>query len=312
MAIQVADALEHASQREVVHRDIKPSNIVITPAGRARIVDMGLARLHQVAGDADLTVSGMTLGTFDYISPEQARDPRAADVRSDLYSLGCTMFFMLAGRPPFAEGTMVQKLLQHQQAEPPAIDELRPDVPRRLAAIIEPADGEGSARPLPTAGGAGGRSGGLRRGRGLSPLTTGLGGVEPAALAADRPSRVPWIVPSVLLLLMVGSLWLRSTAARRTGGQPSGVAERPAPGEPANSARPAPWRTVASPDALAVALAEVPQDGVVEIDADGSLAMAGFATAGRQITIRAAPVGPRLSEFFRRRTGLASRSMAEP
>jgi serine/threonine-protein kinase len=137
VAIQVADALEHASEREIVHRDIKPSNIVITPAGRARLVDMGLARLHQVDGDADLTVSGMTLGTFDYISPEQARDPRAADVRSDLYSLGCTMFFMLVGRPPFAEGTMVQKLLQHQQAAPPVIDEIRPDVPRRLAAVVE-------------------------------------------------------------------------------------------------------------------------------------------------------------------------------
>ena len=71
VAIQVADALEHASQRAVVHRDIKPSNIVITPAGRARIVDMGLARLHQMAGDRDLTISGMTLGTFDYISPER-------------------------------------------------------------------------------------------------------------------------------------------------------------------------------------------------------------------------------------------------
>ena len=136
VTVQLADALEHASQRNVVHRDIKPSNIIITPAGRARIVDMGLARLHQVAGDNDLTASGMTLGTFDYISPEQARDPREADVRSDLYSLGCTIFFMLAGRPPFADGTMVQKLLQHQQDEPPAIESLRPDVPRRFGEII--------------------------------------------------------------------------------------------------------------------------------------------------------------------------------
>ncbi|MFM8708416.1 MAG: serine/threonine-protein kinase, partial [Planctomycetia bacterium] len=137
VTVQVAEALEHASAREVVHRDIKPSNIIITPAGRARVVDMGLARLHHMGGDQDLTVSGMTLGTFDYISPEQARDPRSADVRSDLYSLGCTMFFMLAGRAPFAAGTMVQKLLQHQQAEAPAIDELRPDVPRRLAAVLQ-------------------------------------------------------------------------------------------------------------------------------------------------------------------------------
>ena len=104
VTIQVADALEHASQRDVVHRDIKPSNIIITPAGRARVVDMGLARLHRMTGDQDLTVSGMTLGTFDYISPEQARDPRSADVRSDLYSLGCTVFYMLVGRAPFASG----------------------------------------------------------------------------------------------------------------------------------------------------------------------------------------------------------------
>jgi serine/threonine protein kinase len=136
VTVQLADALEHASQRDVVHRDIKPSNIIITPTGRARIVDMGLARLHQVADDNDLTASGMTLGTFDYISPEQARDPREADVRSDLYSLGCTIFFMLAGRPPFADGTMVQKLLQHQQDEPPAIETLRPDIPRQFGEII--------------------------------------------------------------------------------------------------------------------------------------------------------------------------------
>ena len=136
ISLQIAAALEHASQRNVTHRDIKPSNIIITPAGRAKLVDMGLARLQHVGGEQDLTVSGMTLGTFDYISPEQARDARAADIRSDLYSLGCTMFFMLVGRAPFADGTMVQKLLQHQQEPAPAIEAIRTDVPRRLAAAI--------------------------------------------------------------------------------------------------------------------------------------------------------------------------------
>lgn len=136
ISLQVAAALEHAVKRNVTHRDIKPSNIIITPTGRAKLVDMGLARLKHVRGEQDLTVSGMTLGTFDYISPEQARDARAADIRSDLYSLGCTMFFMLVGRAPFADGTMVQKLLQHQQEPPPAIESLRADVPRRLAAAI--------------------------------------------------------------------------------------------------------------------------------------------------------------------------------
>src|SRR5262249_22656426 len=75
--VQIVEALVHASQRDVVHRDIKPSNVLITPQGRAKLVDMGLARLHQVEPAAnDLTASGVTLGTFDYISPEQARDPR--------------------------------------------------------------------------------------------------------------------------------------------------------------------------------------------------------------------------------------------
>ena len=79
-ALDIAEVLEHAARRDVVHRDIKPSNILVTPDGRAKLVDMGLARLHQVETPSnDLTQSGVTLGTFDYISPEQARDPRAAD-----------------------------------------------------------------------------------------------------------------------------------------------------------------------------------------------------------------------------------------
>ena len=134
---QVAKALEHAHSREVVHRDIKPSNVIITAGGKAKLVDMGLARLHDVdQGTNDLTASGVTLGTFDYISPEQARDPRNADVRSDLYSLGCTLYFMLAARPPFPEGTVLQKLLQHNSDAPPDPREVNPDVPEELARIV--------------------------------------------------------------------------------------------------------------------------------------------------------------------------------
>ena len=85
-ALQVAEALAHADTRSVVHRDIKPSNVLITPEGRVKLIDMGLARLrHADPAVADLTASGVTLGTFDYISPEQARDPRDADIRSDIY-----------------------------------------------------------------------------------------------------------------------------------------------------------------------------------------------------------------------------------
>ena len=135
--LQVAEALAHADARAVVHRDIKPSNMLITPEGRVKLIDLGLARLrHADPAVADLTASGVTLGTFDYISPEQARDPRNADIRSDIYSLGCTLFFMLAGQPPFPEGTVLQKLLQHQGDQPPDIQQFRPELPEESSRVM--------------------------------------------------------------------------------------------------------------------------------------------------------------------------------
>ncbi|GAB5403432.1 MAG: hypothetical protein Aurels2KO_16630 [Aureliella sp.] len=134
---QVAEALEHANSRDVVHRDIKPSNILITSSGQAKVVDMGLARDTSMdKSAADETASGVTLGTFDYISPEQARNPRDADVRSDLYSLGCSLFFMLTGNPPFPEGTALQKLLNHGSQPPPDTSNWRDDVSDQLHDIL--------------------------------------------------------------------------------------------------------------------------------------------------------------------------------
>ena len=117
--LQIASALRHTSANGVVHRDIKPSNIIITPSGRAKLVDLGLARKESTDSTPDLTMAGTTLGTFDYLSPEQAKDPRNVDVRSDIYSLGCTLYHMLAGEPPFPDGTVLKKLLDHQSGEPP-------------------------------------------------------------------------------------------------------------------------------------------------------------------------------------------------
>ncbi len=134
--LQIAEALAHASGRDVVHRDIKPSNVLVDAEGHVKLVDMGLARLHQVeTSHDDLTATGMTLGTFDYIAPEQARDPRSADVRSDLYSLGCTFYFMLTGRPPFLDGTVLQKLLQHQNDAPPDPRQFRPNLPEPVCNV---------------------------------------------------------------------------------------------------------------------------------------------------------------------------------
>ncbi|MDW7993524.1 MAG: serine/threonine-protein kinase [Gemmatales bacterium] len=133
--LQVARGLEHAADRGVVHRDIKPSNIVITAQGVAKLIDMGLART-QGGSAGELTHSGVTLGTFDYISPEQALDPRLADVRSDIYSLGCTFYHMLTGRPPTPEGTAARKLHFHQAERPVDPRYYNPEIPRELILIL--------------------------------------------------------------------------------------------------------------------------------------------------------------------------------
>jgi len=133
---QIVAAMSHAYDRGIVHRDIKPSNVLINSVGRVKLIDMGLARLQRLEVGGELTASGVTLGTFDYIAPEQARDPRAADARSDIYSLGCTLFFMLTGRPPFPEGTILQKLLQHQNEPPPDVRRFRPDLPPEVSYLL--------------------------------------------------------------------------------------------------------------------------------------------------------------------------------
>ncbi len=135
--LQVAAGLAHASHRGVVHRDIKPSNIIITPNGRAKLVDMGLARSLEPQHDMGLTQSGVTLGTFDYISPEQALEPRDADVRSDIYSLGCTFYHMLTGQPPVPEGTAAKKLHHHQHVKPVDPRQFVPDLPDEAAIILD-------------------------------------------------------------------------------------------------------------------------------------------------------------------------------
>src|ERR1700722_18007856 len=135
-ALQLAAALRHTAAAGVVHRDIKPSNIIITPRGRAKLVDLGLAKKVASESFGDLTIAGTTLGTFDYISPEQAKDPRNVDVRSDIYSLGCTLYHMLTGTPPYPEGTVLQKLLDHQAKDVPDPAAKNPRISPQLSAIV--------------------------------------------------------------------------------------------------------------------------------------------------------------------------------
>ncbi|MBQ6107367.1 MAG: serine/threonine protein kinase [Thermoguttaceae bacterium] len=143
IAIQITHALIHMKKFHVVHRDIKPSNILLKENGEAKLIDFGLARITanspengMVSVQKDITQVGVTLGTFDYISPEQARDPRMVDSRSDIYSLGCTLYYLLTGHPPFPQGNPLQKLLQHQSDNPMEVRLSRVDVPDSLSEIL--------------------------------------------------------------------------------------------------------------------------------------------------------------------------------
>jgi serine/threonine protein kinase len=138
---QASLGLQHAFERGLVHRDIKPANLLVAAENDVlKILDMGLARLERARDDAStpsfVTQDGVVLGTPDYIAPEQALTPHAVDIRADIYSLGCTLYYLFTAQPPFPAGTLAQKLLWHQQADPAAIQGLRAEVPDRLTAVL--------------------------------------------------------------------------------------------------------------------------------------------------------------------------------
>ena len=136
---QSVQGLDHAYRVGVIHRDIKPGNILVDRFGIAKILDMGLARFYN--SDDDMLTKKYdeksVLGTADYVAPEQTVNSHDVDVRADIYSLGATFYFLLAGHPPFPEGTISQKLIAHQTKKPTPIRQIRADVPEELAAILE-------------------------------------------------------------------------------------------------------------------------------------------------------------------------------
>lgn len=140
-ARQVAEGLAHAHEISLIHRDIKPGNLLVDKNEVVRILDLGLAFFHTADQDesASITMSNndYLLGTADYISPEQALNSHDVDSRTDIYSLGCTLYFMLTGHPPFRHGTVPQRLMAHQTKLPPPISETRSDAPQHLTDIVE-------------------------------------------------------------------------------------------------------------------------------------------------------------------------------
>ncbi len=146
LAIQIGKGLQHAHHKGIVHRDIKPANVLLDMHGTLKILDMGLARFEQsaaptlrpapegvAAGSGDVTTTGSVEGTVDYMSPEQAMDAANSDHRSDIYSLGCTLHFLLTGQPVYGGENFIQKLIAHREAPAPSLT----NVPAKLNATFQ-------------------------------------------------------------------------------------------------------------------------------------------------------------------------------
>ncbi|MBI5761487.1 MAG: protein kinase [Planctomycetales bacterium] len=149
--MQAARGLQHAHELKMVHRDIKPANLMLTRKGQIKVLDFGLARLaahdpgettmsgRDAGGKSagGLTLAGTILGTPDYIAPEQAEESRAVDIRADIYSLGCTLYFLLTGQPPYPQGSITEKLESHIVSRPRPVGELRQSLPDDVVQILD-------------------------------------------------------------------------------------------------------------------------------------------------------------------------------
>jgi len=198
---EVADALAFAHRHDVVHRDIKPENILLA-AGHARVADFGIARAVSAAGSDRLTETGLALGTPAYMSPEQAAGDSALDGRGDIYALGCVLYEMLAGQPPFTGPTAESIVRQHMAAEAPPVATLRPAAPSTLAAALRRALAKAAADRFATAREFGDALGG----------SPGPDDTVPAASTRGPRVRLPvWAGVAALVVLAGGTGWLLST-----------------------------------------------------------------------------------------------------
>jgi uncharacterized protein (TIGR03067 family) len=204
---QAALGLQYAHQRGMVHRDVKPHNLMLTPGDQVKVLDFGLARFalknfsaEGAAGDTPaasgepLTQLGTVVGTPDYIAPEQVADAAAADVRADVYSLGCTLYHLLTGAPPFHAETVVGKVLAHAERAPRPLAELCPSLPAGLAAVVERMMAKDPAQRYQTPAAVG---------QALAPFVPGA----PRTRQAPPWGCLAALLPTLLTLLLLCTGW---------------------------------------------------------------------------------------------------------
>lgn len=229
---QAAQGLQDAAAQGMVHRDLKPQNLMLTRKGQVKILDFGLARLGRRSGPVQvadvslpkLTAVGSVLGTPDYMAPEQASDSTRVDVRSDIYSLGCTLYFLLTGRPPFVGGSALDKMLAHVSDPVKPVTQFRQDVPAELLQVLDRMMAKHAAQrfqtpaelvqglmpfcqkmqPSPFAE--------MTPAEPVNPLIFGVDEPTPRPLGAQRggqQSGRPWLAPALAVLaLTLGGIWL--------------------------------------------------------------------------------------------------------
>jgi serine/threonine protein kinase len=153
LGAEVASALDHAHHQGLIHRDLKPSNIIITPHDHAKVLDLGLALVQGESGADREVIGGVgyVLGTMDYIAPEQAADSSKVDPRTDIYALGCTLYYAVTGRPPFPGGTATEKIHRHRTEEPTPVSQLNPAVPTEFQALLSRMMAKDPAQRIATA-----------------------------------------------------------------------------------------------------------------------------------------------------------------
>jgi hypothetical protein len=298
---QAALALQYANERGLVHGDVKPSNLLLARTGpeegTIKLLDLGLAR--RMCGPREAAAERELAGTPDFMAPELSDDPAGADVRSDLYSLGCTFYFLLTGQVPFPGKSWTEKILRHQLDVPTWVKELRPEVPEEVAAIVhrllakDAADRFATPADVVAALGEWLASGGREGEAPAEPRAEDSAGASPSP---KRPVFLGSHVKRALagaVAVMVGLLAARGARWAQAGRSAERELSPPVAGTP----KPIETKTVfflvegsaARYETLEAAIAAAPDGGTVTIHGNGIMPTPPVSLRGKALTLRAAP-----------------------